>query len=175
MNTKILVALVIAFAVVGLTGVASASLYDGYMSRISTQTDITGTHFSSSSQTRVSGMPTEYTSESLIIAEIVPYTYPPVDISWHSTQIKGSDYSISESTVSTPSGSTDEYEISNPHEVDGYTACWNCAMWGAGEPQIVIGLPMETDELLYFSWYSVHGEGSAYPASLSQTHNIYWP
>jgi hypothetical protein len=175
MNTKIIVALVIAIAVVGLTGAASASLYDDYMSRISTQTDITGTHFSSSSQISVSGIPTEYTSESLIVAELVNPTYPPLDIALHSTQIKGSDYSISESTVSTPSGSIDEYEISNPQEVDGYTTCWNCAMWGAGEPQIVVELPTETDERLYFRWYSVHEDGAAYPASLSQTHNIYWP
>lgn len=170
MNTKIIVALVIGIVLVGLTGAASASYYGN---GINTNTDITGTHFSSSSQTRVSGIQTSYARESLLVAELVYPTYPEVDMSWSSTQIEGSNYGVSTSIRSSPTGSRDEYEISNPSAVEGHTTFFNCAMWGAGIPQRVVTLPEEKP--VYIGWYSSHGEGGAYPASLSQSHHIYWP
>jgi hypothetical protein len=175
MNTKIIVALVIGVALVGLTGAAVAASYDSNGNWIRSSTDITGTHVSSSSQTRVSGTQTSYTRESLLVAELVYPTYPEVDMAWSATQIKGSNYGVSTSTRSRPTGSRDEYEIENPSVVEGYTAFFNCAMWGVGVPQQVIPLPTDENEPLYVEWFSYHGAGGAYPASLSQSHNIYWP
>jgi hypothetical protein len=175
MNTKIIVALVIAFAVIGLTGAASAySTYGNWIDTwIDTNTEITGTHWTSESSTSVSGMPVEYSSESLLVAELVYPIYPEVDMSWSSTQIEGSNYGVSASTRSSPIGSRDEYKISNPSAVEGHTTFFDCAMWGAGNPQGVVYLPEEKP--VYVGWYSSHRAGGAYPASLSQSHSIYWP
>jgi hypothetical protein len=174
MNTKIIVVLVIAIALIGLTGAASAS-YSTYENWINTNTDIRGTYWTSESSTSVSGMPVEYSSESLLVAELVYPTYPEVDMAWSATQIEGSDFSVSASTTSAPTGSRDEYEISNPSVVGGYTTFFNCAMWGVGDPQRVILLPTDENEPLYVGWFSSHPEGGAYPASLSQNYDIYWP
>lgn len=168
MNTKILVALVIAFALVGMTGVVSA----GY---ISTNTEMIGTYLTSESRTSVSGMPVEYSSESLLVAELVYPTYPEVDMSWYSSMLEGSDFRVFSSITSSPTGSTDEYEIVNPTMLEGYTTFFNCAMWGAGDPQRVILLPTDENEPLYVGWFSSHGEGGAYPTAISQSYNIYWP
>jgi hypothetical protein len=172
MNTKIIVALVIGIALIGLTGVASASYYGNW---IETQTEITGTHFTSESHTAVSGMPVQQTFSSVLSAEIKYPIFPQYDFSADIYDISGTDYSTSNSATSSPSGSTTAVTIDSPSDVRGSLTFYNCALLGTGIGMGEVSFPQDITEPDTGWWSSSHRAGATYLGQLNQEIGIYWP
>ena len=167
MNTKIIVALVLGIALIGLTGSASASYIDTY-------TDIRATHFSSISRLSTSGMDMDSTYSQSLVGDLVYPTYPPVDMAWSATRLRGRDYGIKSNIRSSLTGSEVEVRVSNADKVNGKTSFWNCALWGQGVGPRAFSYPTE-EEVSGIRWTSSHPAGSAYPTHSVERHNIYWP
>jgi hypothetical protein len=170
MNTKIIVALVIGIALIGLTGVASASYYGNW---IDTQTEITGTHFTSSSQTKVSGMPMSSQYTQSFQAEMAIPSYTP-DFSDTDMNLAGSDYSWSSSIRSSPRRNTVATVIATPSDVRGRMTRRNCALQGQGIEEEVAILPQPIETPTRSFWQGAHPAGSAYPAHSVESHSISW-
>jgi hypothetical protein len=177
MNTKIIVALVIGIALIGLTGAASASLYDDYVARssgnINTNTEITGTHFSSESYTKSSNMNIQDRYDVTFVAPLVGPTFPPADLCIVERQLEGRNYRSTIELSSSPSRNTFSTSVINPREVAGSIDWFTCVEWGLDIPPQAIALPQESDSA-GVSWQGAHPAGSAYPAHSRESHSISW-
>lgn len=163
---KIMVALVVAFAVVG-----SASASSAY---ISSYTDIYATHFTNEASLSVSNYPVTQEYESSYVAELIYPTYPPLDLSWTGSKLSGDTFSHKNSVRSYPAGGETTSAVSNADEISGSVSFWNCALWGEGKPQQVIELPTPMQDIS-IGWYSRHPAGSAYPTEFHERNSIHWP
>ena len=167
MNTKIIVALVLAIVLVGLTGVASA----GY----SSYTDMRGSHLSSTSQTSVSGMPVTSHYTQQFSAKLNIPIWPQSDFCNTDMHLTGDSYSTSSEIRSSPGRNTVSSTIANPSDVSGILTRSNCAMLQQGIESQEVSFPYPISEPTVSLWWGVHPVGVAEPAHSEEWHSISWP
>ena len=160
--------LVVAIAVVGIIGTASADIHS--------ETSIYATYFTSESLLSVSNFPVFESYQSTLLAEFTFPIFPSVDLSYIEKEISGDTFTETNEVVSTPTGSSTIMELSDPSAVEGYMLSYTCVDIGTGEGPKYYELPqLYQDSPATLYWYSSHPEGATYPAYYEESINVYFP